>query len=53
MRTYYLAVMDIVQKAGVGIAFPSQTLHLAVDNSEKPTQPIRGDSEQNRADVLH
>jgi MscS family membrane protein len=48
-----LAVMDIVHKAGVGIACPLQTLYLAVDNSEKPTQPIRDDSEQNRADALH
>ena len=48
-----LSVMDIAHKAGVGIAFPSQTLYLAVDTSEKLTQPIRDDSEQNRADALH
>jgi MscS family membrane protein len=46
-------VMDIVHKAGVGIALPSQTLYLAVDSSEKPTQPIRDESEQKRADALH
>ena len=48
-----LRVMDIVHKAGVGIAFPSQTLYLAIDSSDKLTQPIRDDSEQNRADALH
>ena len=48
-----LGVMDIVHNAGVGIAFPSQTLYLAVDTSEKLTQPVRDDSEQNRADALH
>ncbi len=46
-----LSVMDIAHKAGVGIAFPSQTLYLAIDTSEKLTQPIRDDSEQNRADA--
>ena len=48
-----LSVMDIVHKAGVGIAFPSQTLYLAVDTSEKLTQPIRGDRETKKADALH
>jgi MscS family membrane protein len=48
-----LRVMDIAHKAGVGIAFPSQTLYLAIDSSDKLTQPIRDDSEQNRADALH
>jgi MscS family membrane protein len=47
-----LGVMDIVRKAGVGIAFPSQTLYLAMDDSEKPTPPIRDDREQDRADAL-
>jgi MscS family membrane protein len=48
-----LRVMDIVHKAGVGIAFPSQTLYLAIDTADKLAQPIRDDSEQNRADALH
>ncbi len=48
-----LSIMDIVHKSGVGIAFPSQTLYLAVDTSEKLTQPIRDHSEQNMPDALH
>ena len=34
-----LGIMEIVQKAGTGIAFPSQTLYLANDTSDKLTQP--------------
>lgn len=48
-----LRVMDIVHKAGVGMAFPSQTLYLAIDASDKRAQPIRDDNEQDRADALH
>lgn len=48
-----LSVMDVIHNAGVGIAFPSQTLYLAVDTSERLTQPIRDNREQNRADALH
>jgi MscS family membrane protein len=33
-----LGIMEIVQKAGAGIAFPSQTLYLANDTSDKLTQ---------------
>jgi MscS family membrane protein len=59
-----LGIMDIIHKAGVGIAYPSQTLYLAIDASDKLDQPIPDDSEQddseenddsgqNRADALH
>ncbi len=48
-----LRVMDIIHKAGVGIAFPSQTLYLAIDPSDKLAQSTRDDSEQSRADALH
>jgi len=37
-----LGIMDIVQKAGTGIALPSQTLYLAADSSSNErTQPIQ------------
>lgn len=52
-----LGVMDIVHKAGAGIALPSQTLYLAIDTADKVTKPIRDDSEddseQDRANALH
>jgi MscS family membrane protein len=48
-----LGIMDIVQQAGAGIALPSQTLYLANDKSDKPTQPIRDYGERNKADALH
>jgi MscS family membrane protein len=48
-----LGVMDIVHKVGAGIAFPSQTLYLAADTSDKRTRAIRDQSEQKRADALH
>ena len=47
-----LGIMDIVHKAGVGIAFPSQTLYLAADTSDKLSRAIRDHSEQKRADAL-
>jgi MscS family membrane protein len=46
-------VMDIAHNAGVGIAFPSHTLYLAADMSDKLSLSIRDRSEQNRADALH
>ncbi len=36
-----LSVMDIVQKAGAEIAFPSQTMYIAADPSDKLTHPTR------------
>jgi MscS family membrane protein len=48
-----LGIMDIVHKAGTEMAFPSQTLYLAADKSDKLTQPIREPSERTRADALH
>ena len=32
-------IMDIVQKAEAAIALPSQTLHLATDESDKQSRP--------------
>ncbi len=46
-------IMDTVRTAGAEIALPSQSLYLAADRSDKLAQPIRDDSEQNRADALH
>jgi MscS family membrane protein len=40
-----LGIMDIVHKEGAGIAFPSQTLYLVADKSDKLTQPTRDHSE--------
>jgi MscS family membrane protein len=42
-------IKDIVQKAGAEIAFPSQSLYLAGDRSDKPTQAIRDHGERNKA----
>jgi MscS family membrane protein len=36
-----LSVMDIVQRAGAEIAFPSQTMYIAADSSDKLTHPTR------------
>ena len=36
-----MGIMDIVQKAGTGIAIPSQTLYLAADAASEKNQPIR------------
>jgi MscS family membrane protein len=36
-----LSVMDIVQRAGAEIAFPSQTMYIAADPSDKLTHPTR------------
>ena len=46
-------IMDIVQKAGAEIAFPSQSLYLAADKSDKLTQAIRDHGERNKADALN
>jgi MscS family membrane protein len=46
-------IMDIVQKAGAAIAFPPQSLYLAVDNPDKLTQAIRHYSERNEAGPPH
>ena len=48
-----LSIMDIVHKAGTGIAFPSQTLYIATDKSGKLVEPIRDSGEQSRTDALH
>jgi MscS family membrane protein len=41
-------IMDIVRKAGAEIAFPSQSLYLTADKSDKPTQAIRDQGERNK-----
>jgi MscS family membrane protein len=46
-------IMDIVRKAGAEIAFPSQSLYLATDKSDKLTQTIRDHGERNKADALN
>jgi MscS family membrane protein len=46
-------IMDIVQKAGVVIALPSQTLYLVADTSSKRTQEIPDHSGRPKADALH
>jgi len=46
-------IMDIIHKAGAGIAFPSQTLYFAADTSAKLKQSIRDRGEEDRADALH
>ena len=46
-------IMDIVRKAGAEIAFPSQSLYLAADKSDKLTQAIRDHGERNKADALN
>ena len=46
-------IMDIVQKAGAEIAFPSQSLYLAADKSDKLNQAIRDHGERNKADALN
>jgi MscS family membrane protein len=48
-----LGIMDVVEKAGAGMAFPSQTLYLASDTSAKRTQAIRDRSERPKADALN
>jgi len=48
-----LGIMNIVQKAGTGIALPSQTLYIAGDTSKQQTQPIHDNSERPKADALH
>jgi MscS family membrane protein len=45
-------IMDIVRKAGAEIAFPSQSLYLAADKSDKLTQAIRDHGERKKADAL-
>jgi MscS family membrane protein len=46
-------IKDIVQKAGAEIAFPSQSLYLAGDKSDKLTQAIRDHGERNKAWRAH
>jgi MscS family membrane protein len=48
-----LGIMNIVQEAGTGIAFPSQTLYLVADASSKRTQEIPDHSERPKVDALH
>jgi MscS family membrane protein len=44
-----LKIMDIVQKAGSEIAFPSQTMYLAADSANKLTEFIPGKGRTRRA----
>jgi MscS family membrane protein len=46
-------IMNIVQKAGTRMAFPSQTLYIAGDTSKQLTQPIPDNSKRPKADALH
>jgi MscS family membrane protein len=46
-------IIDIVQKAGAEIAFPSQSLYLTADNSDKLTKAIRDQGERKKADALN
>jgi MscS family membrane protein len=46
-------IMNIVQKAGTRIAFPSQTLYIAGDTSKQLAQPIPDSSKRPKADALH
>jgi MscS family membrane protein len=48
-----LGIMDIVQKAGAGMAFPSQTLYLAADTSDERNQAIPDKSKRSKADSIH
>ena len=44
-----LKVMEIVEKAGTEIAFPSQTMYLAADSANKVTELIPGKNRTRRA----
>jgi len=46
-------IMEIVHKAGAEIAFPSQSLYLAADKSNKLTQAIRDHGARNETDALN
>ncbi len=48
-----LGIMNIVQKAGTDIAFPSQTLYLVTDPSSQQTQAIADHSEKSKARAHH
>ncbi len=48
-----LSVMDIVQRAGAEIAFPSQTMYVAADSSDKLTHPTRARGAGRDAEALH
>ncbi len=48
-----VGIMNIVQKAGTGIAFPSQTVYLVADASKQPAQAIADHSERAKAGGLH
>ena len=41
-----LGIMEIVQKAGAEIAFPSQTMYLAADSSQSVAELMRGNGAQ-------
>jgi hypothetical protein len=45
--------MDIVQRAGAEIAFPSQTMYVAADSSDKLTHPTRARGAGRDAEALH
>jgi MscS family membrane protein len=44
-----LRIMEIVQQAGAEIAFPSQTMYLATDSSEKAARSTEGLSPERRS----
>ena len=46
-------IMDTVQKAGAEIAFPSQSLYLVADKSDKLNQAIPDHGERNKSDALN
>ena len=46
-------IMDIVQKAGASMAFPSQTLYLATDKSDKLAQVTRDYRERSKGGALN
>jgi MscS family membrane protein len=46
-------IMDTVRKAGAEIAFPSQSLYLVADKSDKLNQAIRDHGERNKSDALN
>jgi MscS family membrane protein len=45
-------IMDIVEKAGARIAFPSQTTYLATDTSDKLSRPFASPGEERDAEQV-
>ena len=46
-------IMDTVRKAGAEIAFPSQSLYLVADKSDKIIEAIRDRGKRNKSDALN